>query len=224
MSDPPQQRKSLVDYSKVADRPAQDARFAAQSQQRKGPEPPPSAQMDAVIRLMTGREERTIAEKLADANRPTWEQYKKDNHDKLNLDENNEQEMELYRRKLDEQRDRLLARKSGSLKPKKKKKKKKRRRKEASSEESSSDDGSESGDDDRDDEGDKKHKKKHKRKHKKRKHKHRDNSSSSSESEDSSRKHRKKRHPNKSKESPKENDDNHYKLSQFFSEGNENNS
>ena len=220
MSDPPQQRKSLVDYSKVVDRPAQDARFAAQSQQRhKGPDPPPSAQMDAVIRLMTGREERTIAEKLADANRPTWEQYKKDNHDKLNLDEANDEEMELYRRKLDEQRDRLLARKSGSSsKPKKKKKKKKRRRRDESSDESSSDDSSES-----EDEGDnKRHKKKHKRKHKKRKHKHRD-SSSSSESDDSSRKRRKK-HDKRPKDPSKESDDNHYKLSQFFSEGNENNS
>lgn len=208
MTDPPQ-RKSLVDYSKVADRPAQDARFAAQSQ-RKGPEPtPPSAQMDAVIRLMTGREERTIAEKLADANRPTWEQYKKDNHDKLNLDESNEQEMELYRRKLDEQRDRLLARKSD----KKKKKKKKRRRRD--SEESSSDDSSDSSDDD-DDDDDKKLKKKHKRKHKKRKHKHREQTSS--ESEDSSRRQRKKHKSKKSKESD------HYKLSKFFSEGNENNS
>ena len=35
---------------------------------------------------MTGQEERTIAQKLADSNRPTWEQYKKDNEDKLNLE------------------------------------------------------------------------------------------------------------------------------------------
>jgi DNA polymerase sigma len=211
MSDPP--RKSLVDYSKVADRPAQDARFAAQ-QRPTASQPPPSAQMDAVMRLMTGREERTIAEKLADANRPTWEQYKKDNHDKLNLDETNEQEMELYRRKLDEQRDRLLARKS--IKPKKKKKKRKRRKEDESTDESTSEDSSESSGDQ------KKHKKKQKRKLKKRKHKHRDSSSSDSESEDSSRKHRKKHHRHKSKSN--ESDDNHYKLSQFFSEGTENNS
>ncbi|GAX22595.1 hypothetical protein FisN_14Hh228 [Fistulifera solaris] len=213
MSDPP--RKSLVDYSKVADRPAQDARFAAQQRTATTAVPPPSAQMDAVMRLMTGREERTIAEKLADANRPTWEQYKKDNHDKLNLDETNEQEMELYRRKLDEQRDRLLARKS--VKSKKKKKKRRRRKEdESSSDESTSEESSESSGDH------KKHsKKKQKRKHKKRKHRHRESSSSDSESDDSSRKRRKKHHRHRPKS---EDDDKHYKLSQFFSEGAENNS
>ncbi|GAX10712.1 hypothetical protein FisN_14Lh228 [Fistulifera solaris] len=215
MSDPPVPRKSLVDYSKVADRPAQDARFAAQQRPTTTAVPPPSAQMDAVMRLMTGREERTIAEKLADANRPTWEQYKKDNHDKLNLDETNQQEMDLYRRKLDEQRDRLLARKP--VKKKKKKKGKRRKEDESASDESSSEQSSErSGDH-------KRHsKKKHKRKQRKRKRKHRDGSSSDSESEDSSRRHRKKDHRHKSKSNDSDGD--HYKLSQFFSEGTENNS
>eukprot|EP00543_Licmophora_paradoxa_P014944 CAMPEP_0202467284 /NCGR_PEP_ID=MMETSP1360-20130828/71476_1 /ASSEMBLY_ACC=CAM_ASM_000848 /TAXON_ID=515479 /ORGANISM="Licmophora paradoxa, Strain CCMP2313" /LENGTH=42 /DNA_ID= /DNA_START= /DNA_END= /DNA_ORIENTATION= len=33
--------------------------------------PKMSSQMEAVMRVMTGKEERTIAEKLADSNRPT---------------------------------------------------------------------------------------------------------------------------------------------------------
>jgi hypothetical protein len=46
-----------------------------------------SSQMQAVVRLMTGQAEREpFRKKLADSNRPTWEQYKKDNHDKLNLE------------------------------------------------------------------------------------------------------------------------------------------
>jgi hypothetical protein len=53
-----------------------------------------SSQMEAVVRLISGREERTIAEKLADSNRPTWEQYKKDNQDKLNLDGLDQKKME----------------------------------------------------------------------------------------------------------------------------------
>lgn len=43
-----------------------------------------TSQMQAVMRLMTGKE-RTIAEKIADCNRPTWEQYKEDNQVSLNL-------------------------------------------------------------------------------------------------------------------------------------------
>jgi len=67
-----------------------------------------SSQMDAVIRLMTGQETRTIADKLADSNRPTWEQYKKRNEDKLNLTDFDEKKMDDYRRKLDEEREKRL--------------------------------------------------------------------------------------------------------------------
>ena len=44
-----------------------------------------SAAMDSVMRLMTGQQERGIRDKLNDSNRPTWDQYKKDNKDKLDL-------------------------------------------------------------------------------------------------------------------------------------------
>ena len=57
-------------------------------------QPKVSAQMAAVMRVMAGQGERTIAEKLADANRPTWEQYKKDNEDKLNISGLDQKKME----------------------------------------------------------------------------------------------------------------------------------
>ena len=54
--------------------------------------------MDAVMRLMTGQEKRTIADKISDANRPTWDQYKKDNEDKLNITGLDQKKMEEYRK------------------------------------------------------------------------------------------------------------------------------
>ena len=60
-----------------------------------------SSQMQAVVRLMTGKEERTIAEKIADSNRPTWDQYKKDNQDKFEFAGLDKKKMEEYRRELD---------------------------------------------------------------------------------------------------------------------------
>merc|ERR1719506_29726 len=59
---------------------------------------------------MTGQQERTIAQKLADSNRPTWEQYKKDNHDQLNLEGVDVKKMAAYRAQLDKDRDKRLAR------------------------------------------------------------------------------------------------------------------
>lgn len=94
-------KSSLVDYSKVSARPdgapLRRSGPAEAPSVSTGPQLPPvggaaaappkmSAQMEAVVRLMAGVEERTIAQKLADSNRPTWEQYKKDNEDRLNLD------------------------------------------------------------------------------------------------------------------------------------------
>ncbi|RLN87445.1 hypothetical protein BBJ28_00009389 [Nothophytophthora sp. Chile5] len=59
---------------------------------------PQSATMDAFMRMVTGKEERTIADRISDPNRPTWEQYKKDNADKLDLSGNGEKEMKEYRK------------------------------------------------------------------------------------------------------------------------------
>ena len=172
-----------------------------------------SSQMQAVVRLLAGQEERTIAQKLADSNRPTWEQYKKDNEDKLNLEGLDQKKMDEYRMQLDAEREQLLARGKNHSK----KKKKKRRR---------------DYDDDSSDSDSYRHKhKKHKKKRKK-KHRHRrgggdDDDDSSDASSDSStrerrRNSRKKKKKSKSKNRKDEDEDSdgsHYRLSKFFDQG-----
>ena len=106
-------------------------------------QPKVSAQMAAVMRVMAGQGERTIAEKLADANRPTWEQYKKDNEDKLNISGVDQKKMEQYRKELDAERDKRLNRglnHKDEKKPSKRKKKKRHRYSDSDSSEYSSDD------------------------------------------------------------------------------------
>mmetsp|Transcript_18957 Transcript_18957/g.43204 ORF Transcript_18957/g.43204 Transcript_18957/m.43204 type:complete len:225 (-) Transcript_18957:340-1014(-) len=126
---------SLVKYDQILDKPAEDKRY---ERERTATQQPPSAMgtgapsppavgngsqdlpasamsssMDAVMRLMTGREDRTLAQKLADSNRPTWEQYKKDNEDKLNLEGADAKKMAEYREELDKERDKLLSKGRG---------------------------------------------------------------------------------------------------------------
>ncbi|KUF92029.1 Beta-glucosidase 30 [Phytophthora nicotianae] len=145
-------RSSGVDYSQVLDRQIDDNRFERQRAIRAASSAPPaeqpkhagakaaapqSATMDAFMRMMTGKEERTIADRISDPNRPTWEQYKKENADKLDLSGNGEKEMKEYRKKLDAAREKKLA---GSSSSKKRKKKHKKRTYSSSSEDSSSED------------------------------------------------------------------------------------
>jgi hypothetical protein len=114
-------KRSLVDYSKITDRHVDDARYEKQRQQGAATSSSPSSmvaapsakmssQMQAVVRLMTGKEERTIAEKIADSNRPTWDQYKKDNQDKFEFAGLDKKKMEEYRRELDKEREKILSR------------------------------------------------------------------------------------------------------------------
>jgi hypothetical protein len=183
--DPNARKSSLVDYSKVSSRPEvrqpSTTSLPAVATVSAGPSTaaPPivSAQMDAVMRLMTGREERTIAEKLADSNRPTWEQYKKDNHDKLNLDTLDQKQMDEYRKQLDEERDRRMAGlpahdRTKKHETKKKHHKKKRRRTHES--DHSNDESSESLKSESSDDNDNRRRRKHKkhRKHHEKKSKH----------------------------------------------------
>jgi hypothetical protein len=164
-----------------------------------------SSQMEAVMRLMTGKEERTVAEKIADPNRPTWEQYKKDNEDKLNLEGVDEKKMQAYRQELDQDREKFLSRQQGAVAKKKKKRKSSDRKRKHSS------------------------KKKRKKKEYYRKKKHRkhysdsDNGSYSSDSssDDSRRRkrHKKKKRKDKERKSDKSSGevmDDRYKLSTFF--------
>lgn len=74
-----------------------------------------SSTFDAFQRMAAGLEGRTIADKLADPNRPTWEQYKKENEDKLDLVGAEVRNMVEYRAQLDKEREkRLLTAKSQS--------------------------------------------------------------------------------------------------------------
>lgn len=219
-------KRSLVDYSKITDRHVDDARYEKQRQQGAATSSSPSSmvavppakmssQMQAVVRLMTGKEERTIAEKIADSNRPTWDQYKKDNQDKFEFAGLDQKKMEEYRRELDKEREKILSR--GVNRASKKK------------ESSDSSDASDS-DDTR---SKKKNKHKHKRevrhhdkrsgrkrisKHKKRK-KH---DTSSVEDSDRERRKRKKsssrRKGDDSNNEGKDGADDAYRLSSFFAE------
>ena len=67
-----------------------------------------SSTFDAFQRMAAGLEGRTIADKLADPNRPTWEQYKKENEDKLDLVGVEVRNMVEYRSQLDKERERRL--------------------------------------------------------------------------------------------------------------------
>ena len=220
-------KTSLVDYSKVSSRPeaphsrtggeSGTAAAAAAPAPALAPDGPKiSSQMDAVMRLMAGREERTIAEKLNDPNRPTWEQYKKDNEDKLNLEGVDQKKMEEYRQELDAEREKRLKRglNHGA--------KKKKKRKKHSSSSDDDDDSSSSSSDDRRRQKRKKHKKKKDRKkHKRRRDDSDSDSDASRSSVDDNKKRKKKKHRKKKskKDDEEDSDGAHYRLSSFFTAG-----
>lgn len=243
-------RGSGVDYSKVADRHVDDERFEKHKQSAAGStpsavvdatpaasgaapvaQPKVSSQMAAVMRLMAGMEERTIAQKLADSNRPTWEQYKKDNEDKLDLVGADMKKMEAYRKELDEQREKLLTRgtnhkkeggKEDKKSSKKKKRKKHRRHEDSYSSESDSSGDNSSDDDSRRDRKRKKHKKrssssKHNRKKSSRRH---DSDSYDSDDErKKSSKHKREKDKKKDTGNGDSSDGDGYRLSSFFANG-----
>ena len=74
-----------VNYSNVSNSRIEDKRFTRERETWKKPvqENPMSSTFDALIRMEAGLEGRTIMEKIADPNRPTWDQYKKENEDKV---------------------------------------------------------------------------------------------------------------------------------------------
>lgn len=104
-----------VDYSKVLDRQVGDKRFerekpgAAFTSSSSSAKPVAfSSTYDAFQRLAIGIDGRTLAEKIADPNRPTWEQYKQDNGDKLNMIGADVKKMAEYRQQLDREREERL--------------------------------------------------------------------------------------------------------------------
>lgn len=86
-------RGGLVDYTAISDHQIIDKRFEREKSLAAAPSSSGSSSQqqaststfDAFKRMAAGLEGRTLAEKIADPNRPTWEQYKKDNEDKLDM-------------------------------------------------------------------------------------------------------------------------------------------
>uniref|UniRef100_A0A7S2SNX5 Uncharacterized protein n=1 Tax=Rhizochromulina marina TaxID=1034831 RepID=A0A7S2SNX5_9STRA len=173
-----------VRYDKVADRHLDDVRFERELAFKKSMQPggkaevgeemqaaapaQSSATYDAFMRMATGRQERTIADKINDSNRPTWDEYKKKNEELLDMDGVQHRKMMEYRKTLDEARERELARGTNHSS----------KRKTAAISSSDEDDSDSQRDKKR-----KKEKKKHKKKDKKKKHKKHKKSKKSSESD-----------------------------------------
>jgi len=100
--------KSSVNYSMVSDKKIEDARFIREQntwKQPNAPEQKMSSTFDALVRMEAGIDGRTLAEKMADTNRPSWEQYKKENEDKLDLVSGEAKKMAEYRKQLDKERE-----------------------------------------------------------------------------------------------------------------------
>ena len=127
-----------------------------------------SSTFDAFMRMQAGLDGRKLADKIADTNRPTWEQYKKDNEDKLDGIAGDTKKMVEYREQLDNERELRL--KAGRDKLK-------RSEMDSSSDSDDSDVSSENDESNQkkkkhDNKRHKKSNKKEKKSHKKKKHKH----------------------------------------------------
>lgn len=108
-----------VNYDLVSDRVLQGTRHERENEYKRrekeansaaagAAKPAMSATFDAFHRMAAGLEGRTVADKISDPNRPTWEQYKKDNEDKLDIAGADQRKMLQYRAELDANRDKLL--------------------------------------------------------------------------------------------------------------------
>lgn len=154
-----QKRSGGVNYGAVLDRRVDDARHEREraykeSIREKGAsslQEKPSAMsstFDAFQRMAAGLEPRTLQDIMSNPNRPTWEEYKKENESKLDLVGTDMRKMAEYRAQLDRDREGMLSggkRKAsaaisdsedevgGKKKSKKKKEKKKKGKKKSSS-------------------------------------------------------------------------------------------
>ncbi len=100
-----------VNYDTIVDRQVGDKRFERERAQKHSDKPinvPVNSTIDALHRMAAGLEGRTIADKISDPNRPTWEQYKKDNESKLDLVDGEARKMVEYRAQLDKEREERL--------------------------------------------------------------------------------------------------------------------
>mmetsp|Transcript_46848 Transcript_46848/g.60215 ORF Transcript_46848/g.60215 Transcript_46848/m.60215 type:complete len:159 (+) Transcript_46848:436-912(+) len=149
------------------------------------------------MRMASGKEGRTIADKISDTNRPTWDDYKKKNEDALDMEGSQLKKMAEYRKALDEERETMLKR----LEEKKGGDSKRKGDAAISDSDDESDGSDESDDSDR--HSKKKDRKKHKKKHKKHK-KHKKEKKSKKEKKDSK------------KDGPGEENDRGFRYSDFF--------
>lgn len=108
-----------INFDQVVDRQVGDKRFERERDYQKkiqeegvgslfSTQPTVSSTFDAFKRIAAGLEGRTIADKISDSNRPTWEQYKKDNEDKLDNVGGEVRKMIEYRAQLDREREQKL--------------------------------------------------------------------------------------------------------------------
>jgi hypothetical protein len=110
-----------VKYDEVSDKALEDPRFARQKNRGSGNDVATmngggsggggakmSSTFDAFTRLAAGLDARSVHDRMADPNRPTWEQYKKDNEDKLDTGGQDKRQLALYRAELDRDREQRL--------------------------------------------------------------------------------------------------------------------
>lgn len=102
------QRLSGVNYNVVSDRRIEDKRFERERVAKLNQPNTNNNTIDVLVRLATGGESKKIADKIADPNRPSWEQYKKEKEIQLGLCDVEEQEMAAYRAELDREREKRL--------------------------------------------------------------------------------------------------------------------
>jgi len=116
-----EKKGAFVNFESVSDRPIIDKRFQREQNHREeklissssssssSTKPQASTStFDAFKRMAAGLDARTLADKMADPNRPTWEQYKKDNEDKLDMVGGETRKMVEYRAELDRERENKL--------------------------------------------------------------------------------------------------------------------
>lgn len=104
---------SSVNYDAIMDRQVGDKRFEREKAHKDNnlatsSSSTVSSTFDAFQRMAAGLDGRTLADKMSDPNRPTWEQYKKENESKLDLVGNEVRKMVEYRAELDRERDNRL--------------------------------------------------------------------------------------------------------------------
>ena len=101
-----------VDLTKVQSAPVGDKRFEREKANRDGNtggmKSGTSSTVDAMMRMAAGLDGRTLGDKINDPNRPTWEQYKKENEDKLDMGGAEAKKQLEYRAQLDADRDQRL--------------------------------------------------------------------------------------------------------------------